>query len=59
MNFFFEKIVSRRDFLKKCGLLFLGGFLSSKLIKFANAQEGRLGLIKAQKALYYKKLPKN
>lgn len=58
MNLFFEKIVSRRSFLKKCGLVALGGTILSKLVKFGNAQEAKIGLIKPQKALYYEKLQK-
>ena len=58
MNLFFEKVVSRRSFLKKCGLVTLGGTILSKLVKFGNAQEAKIGLIKPQKALYYEKLQK-
>ncbi len=58
MNLFFEKVVSRRSFLKKCGLVTLGGAILSKLVKFGNAQEAKIGFIKPQKALYYEKLQK-
>ena len=57
MNLFFEHIISRRDFLKKSALVALGGAIFSKLIKFDSAQT--IGLIKAQRALYFKKLPAN
>ena len=58
MNLFFEKVVSRRSFLKKCGLVTLGGAILPKLVKFGNAQEAKIGFIKPQKALYYEKLQK-
>jgi len=58
MNLFFEKVITRRDFLKKCGLISLTGMLIPKLVKFAEAQEGRLGLTIPKKAMFYKKLSK-
>jgi len=58
MNLFFEQVISRRNFLKKCCLAALGGALLPKLVKFGEAQEAKLGFIKRQKALYYEKLSK-
>ena len=56
MELFFEKIISRRNFLKKCGLLTMSGLVLSKLTKFAEAQEAKLGYIKAKKARHYVRL---
>jgi pyruvate formate lyase activating enzyme len=56
MELFFEKIISRRNFLKKCGLLTMSGLVLSKLTKFAEAQEAKLGYIKAKKARHYLRL---
>jgi pyruvate formate lyase activating enzyme len=58
MNLSFERVISRRNFLKKCSIICLGGTLIPKLVKFASAQEAKFGLIKPQKARYYKKLSK-
>ena len=56
MNLFFEKGISRRNFLKKCGVLATSGLILSKMVKFAEAQEAKLGYSSPKKALYYKKL---
>ncbi len=56
MNLFFERVISRRSFLKKCGVLALGGAILSRLVKFGYAQEAKIGLIKPYKALHYKKI---
>jgi len=56
MNLFFEQTISRRDFLKKFGLIALSSAVLPKLIKFGQAQDAKQGLIKPQEALYYEKL---
>ncbi|UCG30301.1 MAG: AmmeMemoRadiSam system radical SAM enzyme [candidate division WOR-3 bacterium] len=56
MELFFEKLISRRNFLKKCGWLAMSGVVVSKLSQFAHAQEAKLGYVDAKKALYYKRL---
>lgn len=56
MELFFEKIISRRNFLKKCGWLTMSGLVLSKLTKFAQAQEAKLGYIEVKKARYYVRL---
>ncbi len=56
MNLFFERAISRRNFLKKCTLIAVGGSLLSRVAKFGYAQQSSIGLIKPQKALYYEKL---
>lgn len=58
MNLFFERVISRRNFLKKCSLIALSGTVLPKLVKFGDAQEAQIGLIKPQKALYYETLSK-
>ncbi len=59
MDLFFEKMITRRSFLKNCGWLAMSGLVISRLIKFAQAQEARLGYIEARKALHYLRLPNN
>jgi pyruvate formate lyase activating enzyme len=56
MKLFFEDIISRRSFLKKCGWLALSGFALSRVVKFAEAQEARRGYAVPKKALFYEKL---
>lgn len=56
MNLFFEQTVSRRNFLKKCGVVALSGIILPKLVKFGEAQEAQHGFIKPQKALHHEKL---
>ena len=56
MNLFFERVISRRDFLKRCSVLALGGTILSKVTKFGYAQQANLGLVRPQRALYYEKL---
>jgi pyruvate formate lyase activating enzyme len=56
MKLFFERIITRRNFIKNCAWVALSGFVLSKLVKFAGAQDAKLGYIEAKKALYYKKL---
>lgn len=56
MILFLEKPVTRRAFLKNCGRAALGGFVISKLTRFADAQESELGHIEPREALYYEKL---
>jgi len=56
MKLFFEQTISRRDFLKKFGLIALSSAVLPKLLRFGQAQDAKLGLIKPQKALYYEKL---
>jgi len=56
MNLFFERIISRRDFLKKCSVLALGGTILSKVTKFGHAQQPHVGLVRPQRALYYERL---
>lgn len=58
MKLFFEKLMTRRSFFKNCGWIALSGVVVSKLVKFADAQEARLGYIEPKKALYYEKLSK-
>lgn len=48
--------MTRRSFLKNCGWLALSGVVVSKLVKFAEAQEARLGYLRPERALYYEKL---
>ncbi|MBE0433272.1 AmmeMemoRadiSam system radical SAM enzyme [candidate division WOR-3 bacterium] len=56
MILFFEKSLTRRAFLKNCARIALGGFVISKLTRFADAQEAKLGHIEPREALYYEKL---
>ena len=56
MDLFFEKFISRRDFLKKCGWLTMSGLVASKLAKSVHAQEAKLGYVEAKKASYYSRL---
>ena len=56
MTLFFERIITRRDFLKRSALVALGGALLPKLIKFGSAQA--IGLIKPHRALHFEKLAK-
>jgi pyruvate formate lyase activating enzyme len=56
MKLFFERLVTRRNFLRDCGWFALSGVVLSRLVKFAEAQEAKLGHIAARKALYYDKL---
>lgn len=56
MNLFFEKEISRRNFLKKCGWLAASGYLISKVVKFAEAQEARVGYCSPKKAMFFKQL---
>jgi pyruvate formate lyase activating enzyme len=56
MNLFFEKEISRRDFLKRCGWLATSGILLSKIVNFAEAQEAKLGYSAPKEALFYEKL---
>jgi pyruvate formate lyase activating enzyme len=57
MRLFFEKMITRRDFLKTCGWLTVSGVIISRLTRFANAQEARMGFIKPAPAMHYEKLP--
>lgn len=56
MNFFFERTITRRDFMRDCARVAFGGVILSKLMRFAEAQESRFGYISPEKALFYKKL---
>jgi len=58
MELFFEQLISRRDFLKRCGLVALSSVVVPKLLQTAHAQEGRIGLTYPIEALHYKQLPK-
>ncbi len=58
MNLFFEKLITRRSFFKNCGWVALSGVVLSKLVKFADAQEAKLGYLRPREALYYEKLSK-
>ncbi len=59
MELFFEQLLSRRDFLKKCGLGLAATLFLPRLLKFSSGQEAKFGFIKRKKALFYKKLSKN
>ena len=56
MDLFFENVMDRRSFLKKCGVLALSGIALSRVTNFADAQEIRRGYASPKKALYYEKL---
>lgn len=56
MKLFFEQLISRRDFLKKCGLIAVSSAIVPSLLKTAHAQEGRIGYTLPKHALYYKQL---
>jgi pyruvate formate lyase activating enzyme len=56
MDLSFDKFVTRRDFLKNCGRFALSGYLLSKMVRYAEAQEVNLGYVAARKARYYEKL---
>jgi len=58
MDLFFEQVISRRDFLKKCGIIALSSAVVPHVIQTAHAQEGSIGLIRPVEAQYYKTLPK-
>ena len=57
MRLFFEKLITRRDFLKTCGWLAVSGVVMSRLTRFAHGQEAKLGFIKPVLAMHYEKLP--
>ena len=57
MELFFEQLLSRRDFLKKCGVIALGSAMLPALIEKAHAQNGALGLVDPIEARYYDRLP--
>lgn len=56
MNLFFEQLISRRNFLKKCGLIAASTAFAPKLLRFAEAQNAKLGFVDAQPAAYYETL---
>ena len=56
MKLFFERLITRRNFLKNCGWLALSGVALSRFVKYAEAQEAKLGYITAGRALFYDKL---
>ncbi len=56
MKLFFERTVTRRDFIRSCAYVAFGGVMASRLVKFAEAQEARFGYVAAKPALYYEKL---
>jgi pyruvate formate lyase activating enzyme len=57
MELFFEQLISRRDFLKKCGIITLSSAVIPGLIQKADAQQGSIGFIEPIAALYYNELP--
>lgn len=59
MNLPFERIITRRSFLKKCGILALGTTLLPKLIKCAETPSPTTGFIKPHKARFFEKLSGN
>jgi len=59
MNFFFEQIITRRDFLKKCGLIAFSGMILPRLLKLVQAQDLKFGFVKPHTALYFEKLSNN
>ena len=60
MDLPFERVLTRRSFLKGCSLVMLSGFALPKLLKWAEAQDlsPKPGYYELHKASYYKKLPK-
>jgi pyruvate formate lyase activating enzyme len=56
MDLFFDRFITRRNFLKNCGRFALGGLVLSKMVKYAEAQEVNLGYIAARKAKHFEKL---
>jgi pyruvate formate lyase activating enzyme len=56
MDLFFERYISRRDFIKTCGLAALGTALLPNMLKLGNAQT--LGYMVPCEARHYLKLPK-
>lgn len=58
MDLFFERVISRRDFLKTCGIITLGSAILPRLIQTAQAQEGSIGFTQPIEALYYGRLSK-
>lgn len=56
MNLPFERIVTRRSFLKKCGILALGSTLIPKLVTCAQTPDPTVGFMKPHKALFFEKL---
>lgn len=56
MNLPFERIITRRNFLKKCGILTLGSTLIPKLVKCAETPSPTAGFIKPHKARFFEKL---
>jgi pyruvate formate lyase activating enzyme len=58
MDLFFEQVISRRDFLKTCGILTLSSAVIPHLLQTAHAQEGSIGFTQPVEALYYERLPK-
>jgi len=59
MNLPFERIITRRNFLKKCGILTLGSTLIPKLAKCAETPNPTAGFIKPHKARFFEKLSGN
>ncbi|MBN2619846.1 AmmeMemoRadiSam system radical SAM enzyme [candidate division WOR-3 bacterium] len=57
MDLFFERVISRRDFLKTCGILTLSSAVIPHLLQTAHAQEGSIGFTQPVEALYYEQLP--
>lgn len=58
MSSLFECPISRRSFLKKCGIMLLSSLFIPEIIKFSHGQQGKIGLITPKPALYYRKLTK-
>ena len=56
MNLPFERIITRRSFLKKCGILTLGSTLIPRLVKCAEAPRPTAGFIKPHRARFFEKL---
>lgn len=56
MDLFFEEFISRRNFLMKCGIIAASSTIVPKLIRFAKAQEAKLGYLDPQPASYCEKL---
>ncbi len=58
MNLFFEQVISRRDFLKKCVWGGTSLAIIVKSLKTASAQDLRHGYVNPQPALHWSALPK-
>ncbi len=59
MDLGFENLITRRDFLKKCGVIALTSSVLPYLTRSGYAQDARLGYVNPRPALYYVKLKGN